>query len=212
VRALNGIDNHDPSTLGYGLPADPEFYVLLQNFRRIQASGDVGARVSRVNNEDVLGLVFRSSLSASIESARRQVANILGLDPAATDLRVVYGNVPRDDREIAILTRSLYDVFVDIASTITVPEPHVAVRLVAPTAADDLGPDGPIPPLLRITSSTTRPDHAFVAAPYRGYWFAIDDDDLRSKNIFSFLMFLFTFVEPAGAGAPPPVLTIPTAR
>jgi hypothetical protein len=212
VRAVNGIDNHDYSALGYGLPADPEFYALMRNLRQIQISGDVGSRLSRVNNEDVLALVFRSNLSASIENARLRVANILGLDPTATDFRVVYGNVPHNDKEIAILTRSLYDVFVDLSSTIKVPEPHVAARQVAPTPADDEGPDGPIPPLIQISHSAKRPDDAFVAVPYRGYWFFIDDHDLRSKNIFSFLMFLFTFVEPAGAGAPPPLLTIPTSR
>ena len=45
--------------------------------------------------------------------------------------------------------------------------------------------------------------------PYRGHWFWIDDRDMGSKRLFSFLMFIFTLVETGGKeGAP--VLTIPT--
>ena len=45
--------------------------------------------------------------------------------------------------------------------------------------------------------------------PYRGYWFWIDDRDMGSKRLFTFLMFIFTLVETGGKeGAP--VLTIPT--
>ena len=45
--------------------------------------------------------------------------------------------------------------------------------------------------------------------PYRGYWFWIDDRDMASKRLFSFLMFLFTLVETGGKETAP-VLTIPT--
>jgi hypothetical protein len=50
-----------------------------------------------------------------------------------------------------------------------------------------------------------------VAAPYRGYWFSIDDRNMTSKNSFSFIMFLFTFVE-TGSNEAAPILTIPTTR
>jgi hypothetical protein len=49
--------------------------------------------------------------------------------------------------------------------------------------------------LIRISSSAERPGDAFVAIPYHGYWFSIDDRDPASKNLFSFILLLFTFVE-----------------
>src|SRR5262249_43011970 len=71
------------------------------------------------------------------------------------------------------------------------------------------GPSGPIRPLIRIGSSLDRPSDAFLAVPYRGYWFWIDDRDMGSKRLFSFLMFMFTLVE-TGSKDGAPVLTIPT--
>jgi hypothetical protein len=62
---------------------------------------------------------------------------------------------------------------------------------------------------MRILSSPERPADAFLAVPYRGHWFWIDDRDMPSKRLFSFLMFVFTLVE-TGAKDSAPVLTIPT--
>jgi hypothetical protein len=59
---------------------------------------------------------------------------------------------------------------------------------VGPTPEADLGPEGTDPDLIRITSSPDSSDKTFVTAPYRGYWFSIDDQDLRSKRLFTFLM------------------------
>jgi hypothetical protein len=95
-----------------------------------------------------------------------------------------------------------------MSSFITVPEAHVQEKRVLPTADPEVGPGGPIPPLGRILSSAEKPDDAFVAVPYRGHWYWIDDRDLPSKALFSFLMFVFTLVETGDKGAPP-VVTIP---
>ena len=134
---------------------------------------------------------------------------LLGLDPATREFQVVYGSVPANDMQIAILSRSILEILVDLSSFIVVPEAHVADRRVLPTAESEVGPSGPIRPLIRIGSSPDRPADAFLAVPYRGHWFWIDDRDMGSKRLFSFLMFVFTLVETGGKeGAP--VLTIPT--
>jgi hypothetical protein len=210
VQAVNGVDNRRVQE-GYVQPADPEFYALLKDLRRIQTSGDIGVRVHQADREVLLELVVRPKLAAAVENARHNVAKILGLDPAARELRLVYGTVPANDKEVAILSRSIFEVLRDLSWNITVPEAHVTERRVGPTPEADLGPEGPIPPLIRIASSADRPGDAFVAVPYRGYWFSIDDQDMRSKDLFSFIMFLFTFVETGGKEAAP-ILTIPTTR
>ena len=57
----------------------------------------------------------------------------------------------------------------------------------------------------------SKPWDAFVSIPYRGHWFLIDDRDPASKNMFSFILLLFTFVE-TGSKDITPVLSIPTIR
>jgi hypothetical protein len=47
-----------------------------------------------------------------------------------------------------------------------------------------------------------------ATVPYRNYWFWIDDRDMRSKVLFSFLMFIFSLTETGGKeGAP--IITVP---
>ena len=107
------------------------------------------------------------------------------------------------------MSRSILEVLVDVSSFIDVPGVHVAERRVAPTQENETGPAGPIPPLIRIAGSAERVGDAFATVPYRGHWFSIDDRDIPSKRLFTFLMFIFTLVETGGKeGAP--VLTIPT--
>lgn len=214
VQSVNGIDNR---RVGGGIsrdhvrPASSEFYALLEQLGRIQNSGDLGVRVPVGGKGEELTLVFRRNHSAAVRQAVVNVTNILGLDPAAREFKIVFGAVPRNNQEIALLSRSIFEVLLDISSTIIVPEVHVTERRVSSTAEGDLGPLGTIPPLIRISNSADRPSDAFVAIPYHGYWFSIDDRDPASKNLFSFLLLLFTFVE-TGSKDVAPVLTIPTTR
>lgn len=210
VQSVNGVDNRRVGRL-FVRRANPEFYALLPNLERLQSSGDIGMRVRQEGGEAQLQMIFRPRTAAAEESARRNVATILGLDPEAREYQVSYGTVAGNDREIALLTRSIYEILVDIASFISVPEAHVAERRVRPTAEGDIGPSGAIPPLIRIASSAQQPADAFVAVPYQGYWFYIDNRDIPSKQIFSSIMFLFTFVETRSSEAAP-ILTIPTSR
>jgi hypothetical protein len=211
VQSVNGIDNRRVGRL-YVRRANPEFYALLPNLERLQLSGDIGMRIQQGDKgEAKLSMIFRPKTAAAEESALRNAAEILGLDPAAREFHVIYGTVASNDKEIALLTRSIYEILTEIASYITVPEAHVTERRVRPTTEGDVGPRGPIPPLIRITNSAECPADAFVAVPYLGSCFSIDNRDLPSKQIFSSIMFLFTFVE-TGSKEAAPILTIPTTR
>jgi hypothetical protein len=213
VQSVNGVDNRRvaASTKGYVRPANTEIYTLLDELGRIQNSGDIGIRALAGTKGEALTLVFRPNLAAAVEQALRNVSVILGLDPTVREFRIVYGAVPSDDKEIALVSRSMFEVLLDLSSRISVPEAQVAEHRVGPTAEGDLGPDGTVPPLIRISSSADRPADVFVAVPYNGYWFSIDDRDIASKGVFSFLMFVFTFVETVSKEAAP-ILTIPTTR
>jgi hypothetical protein len=210
VQSLNGIDNRRVSQL-YVRPADPEFYALLPYFGRIQASGDIGVQVRQVEKNTELSMILRPRLVAAEENAVQNIAKILNLDPTTREFRIVYGAVSANEEEIAMLSRSIIEILTDISSSIIVPDIHVTDHWVTPTPESDLGPQGVIPPMIRIKSSVSLPADAFVAVPYKGHWFSISNADISSKRMFSFLMFLFTFVETGNKDAAP-ILTIPTSR
>ena len=207
VHTINGIQ----SRYGGGArtrDADPEFHTLVEHLRAIQQSGDFGMRVRRSGEQTSTLIVFSRKPSPAVEAARDEVRKLLGLDPKAGEFRVVYGSLATDDREIAILTRSMLDILVDLASYIEVPEVNATERRTFPTPAAEVVNGAPLPPLIRIHSSPHDPGDAFAAVPYGQDWYWIDDKDLASKRMFSFIMFLFTLTE-SGDKQGAPVITIP---
>lgn len=105
-----------------------------------------------------------------------------------------------------MLTRSMLQVLVELASYINVPEEDIKEGRVRSTL-QETAPG--IDPLIRIHSSDHKPKHAFVAIKYRGGWFWIDDRDFASKRMLSFIMMLFSLTE-TGPGGTAPIVTVPT--
>ncbi|MBF0526872.1 MAG: hypothetical protein HQK56_17445 [Deltaproteobacteria bacterium] len=62
--------------------------------------------------------------------------------------------------------------------------------------------------LLTVKSSDSEPSGAFVAVPYRGHWFYIDDKDNLSKETLSLLIIIYSLQSGTIQGTNP-VLTIP---
>jgi hypothetical protein len=171
-------------------------------------AGGVGMRFTKLDKQDVAMMVFRGKRDPETEEMAMEARKIIGLDPLGNDFRVVFGAIPQDDKEIALLTRSILEVLVDLSTDIEVPAADVAGMRVAPTFAETAAGKA-IRPLIRIQSSSTKPPDAFVWIPYRNSYFWVDDRDLISKKIFSFLMFVFTLVETGDKGTVP-IVTVPT--
>ncbi len=208
VQSINGIRN-SYGGIARTRPADPEFYLLIERMIRIQDSGAYEIRIQKSTEREALAAVFSDKVDEKTEADIAEVRKMLGLDPNARDFRVVYGSIQSDKKEIAILTRSVLQVILNLASCIEVPETHVAEKRVIANLAEKTASGSPIPPIMRIRSSSQRPEDAFVAVPYRNHWFWIDDKDLGSKGLFSFLMFILNLVD-TGVKEGAPVVTIPT--
>jgi hypothetical protein len=207
VHSINGIRNRFGGA-ARARAADPEFYPLLERLKRLQASGAIGLRVQKTTERDATLLTIRGKVDEATAEDTLAVRRMLGLDPTAQEFSIVYASIAQNDRELAILSRSILEIIIDLASFIDVPDIHVEEKRVNPTQTDDSGPGGPSTPLVRIHSSPDKPSDAFVTVPYHGYWFWIDDRDLRSKSMFSFIMFVFTLVETGGKEGTP-IVTIP---
>lgn len=207
VHSVNGIRNRFGGA-ARARPADPEFYPLLGRLKKLQDSGAIGLRVQKTNGNEGALVTIRGNMDQATSEESLAVRKMLGLDPAAQDFSISYGSIAINDREIAILSRSILEIIIDLSSYIEVPNAHVEEKRVNPTQVEESAQGGPSRPLIRIHSSREKPSDAFAAVPYHGYWFFIDDRDLPSKSIFSFIMFIFTLVETGGKeGAP--IVTIP---
>jgi hypothetical protein len=205
VQTINNIDNRR----GGGLDpraADPEFYRLIKALRKVQRSGKLGIRVKSTGEGETVVLFFRAKDGDEIVQEANLARQILGINPDAAEFRVAYGAIAMDDGEIAMLTRSMLQVMIELGSYIEVPAKDVNEGRVQGFAAGDASD---IPPLIRVRSGASRPQEAFVAVPYRDNWFWIDDTDLASKRIFSFLMMLFSLTETGDRGSAP-IVTVPT--
>lgn len=207
VHAINGIHSRYGGS-ARSREADPEFYPLVEKLRKIQHAGEVGMRIQKTPDQDRSIIVFKKKVSPDLEADVAEVRRILGLDPEALEFNVVYGSVAANDREIALLTRPMIEILIDLASYIEVPAAGLAEGRTFPSPAPELVNGDPVIPLIRILSSPQRPDDFFAAVPYRQDWYWIDDKDFPSKRLFSFVMFLFTFLETeTKQGAP--VITLP---
>lgn len=208
VQSINGVGNRFGGMVA-AHSADPEFYLLLEKMMRIQAAGVMGLRIQKRDDGNATVIVFGGRTDEKIEEDVAEAKRILGLDPREREFHVVYGLVPSTNREVAILSRSMLQILVDLSSYIDVPESDVAEKRVNPAFQDALLAGGaPGTPLVRILSSSDRPDDAFVAVPYSKHWFWIDNKDLQSKQIFSFLMFVFSLSE-TGEKEGVPIVTVP---
>jgi len=207
VHSVNGIRNRYGGS-ARAHHADAGFYPLLERLRRIQDSGAMGLRVQKTSEMEGVLMSLRGKVDASTEEDIDFVRKTLGLDPAEGEFRIAYGSVAKDGRELAMLTRSVLEIIIDLAACIEVPAAHVEEKRVNPTMPEDTVQGAPVPPLIRIHSSRFWPGDAFLAVPYRNHWFWIDDRDLRSKSFFSFLLFVFSLTDTEGKeGAP--IITVP---
>ena len=186
-------------------PADPEFFRLLDKLEILQESDILGIHV---NGGESVVTFFYENVSPEIKKDLQEIKEILGLSTEANEFKVVYGSVPGNDQEIAVLTRSLLEILKYLGSTIDVPIQHVSEKLVNPTMREKSVDESIVKSLISVKSSREKPTRAFVAVPYRDYWFWIDERDYDSKGAFSTLMFIFSLAETGEKGRAP-ILTIP---
>ena len=210
VHEVNGIRNRFGGA-ARAQRADPEFYALIEKMRKVQSAGAIGMRFTKKDKdkEESSVLVLRGRRDPAMESLSAEIRTMLGLDPQANEFQVVYGAVPRNDKEMAILTRSFLEIIVDLAADIEVPAVHVAEKRVSPTHVEKTPTGETVLPLVRIYSSSEPPGDAYLSIRYRNVHFWIDDKDLGSKTLFSFLLFISNLME-TGEKSPAPVVTIPT--
>jgi hypothetical protein len=159
-----------------------------------------------MENKNTIVMFFRKKISDEIAAGINIVRQLLGLSPDVQEIPAACGAFAADDRKIAMLTRSMLQIMIELASYINVPAKDVEEGRVA-AFLDENVPD--VPPLIRIHSGARASNQAFVTVQYRDNWFRADDTDLASTHVFSFLMMLMSLTE-TGEKTGAPTVTVPT--
>jgi hypothetical protein len=210
VRVLNGL--HAGSTTEmFKHNADPDFYRALSMLRELQESDAFGLRVEQTKGQEASVMVFRArQLDEATAAIGRKVRELLHLDLQTEEFSLAFGAVPENDKQIAMLTRSMLEILGEASAGVEIPasdlaEGRVTKRTLPAGLSSESGPRFSV----HVHSSDSKPESgdAFTAVHYRNHWFWVDDRDVPSKRGLGFLMVLFTLVE-SGKEAQPPVLTI----
>jgi hypothetical protein len=210
VQTINGLNNSFGGRMT-GRDMDPKFRELITLLRELQKQGGLGMRVKPQgeDQQEAMVMFFRPMTDEAFAKKVVRVKELLGLDPGHREIHVVYGSFSSNDQEIAILSRSMFQIQIDYASYIDVPQKHVDMGEVMMSRHDSSPVAKALPPLVQVFSGDSEPDSAHVAVRYLGHWYWIERSDYESKSLFTFLMLLFSLTE-EGGGQKGPVVTVPT--
>ena len=211
---MNDVFNA-PTAAGPTPEREPDYEAfadLAERLHRLQAAdcrpqlGDRGAREAPARTQSpLLGAPAAdppSPLAADVAAVRRH----LDLQPGRHDFELTAFPFERRRDEVGMRCRSLLGVLYFLSQSVELPPPDVEAGLVTVTedgrgtAFDWSKVTGKV---MAIHSQKDRPDNAYVAVPYRGWWFYIADDDQRSKATFSLLNILFSLQSATGKGNRP---------
>jgi hypothetical protein len=201
VQSINGIQNQGATT-----PADPRFEKLIRLMSETQQLGGVVIKIGEGKDKGACSLIITNPDDPNAARPRSEIRELLKLKPDATEFTVVYGASPANDTQIAVVTRSVFDVMVQVALSAEVPQKDIDEGRSFPNSP--LSHDPSYRPLARIRCSKSQPQDAYIVVRYRDLWFWVDDRDLASKRMFTMLLLMVNLAE-SGQPAAAPLVTIP---
>jgi hypothetical protein len=191
-----------------GAGADPGFQQLVETLSRIQRAGGLGIRIEPRKDGSAIIIVLRQNgKEVALAEDARQMHALLGLEEGIREFDIAYGLVPRNRREVAVLSRSMLEIMLQLGFGVDLPAEHAKDGRALPGRAT--AGDAKVEPLVHIRSGTQAPTDAYTAVPYKGYWYWIDDTDIASKRAFTFLLILFSLAE-TGQSVAAPIVTVPS--
>lgn len=197
VQSVNGLVNGAASG-GEMRAASGGFEALMATLREVQAAGTVSLRFERMPSGNRVYLMLDGE-EPRARAALRDIRRILRADASAREFEVVYGRHSGRPGQIAVLTRSVLQIFYELGAGIDVPRATIRRGDTVPAA-----PGG----LIAVHQGADEPRDAFAAVNYRNRWYWIDAGDYASKSAFAFAYVLQILAE-SGQGQPTPVVTIP---
>jgi hypothetical protein len=205
LRSINGVSNGSRNPLFAHSP-DPEFERVIAAMARVQRSRGLVLHVERGPEAQ-----FSAHASLSPQPSAQDREDLAYLVRALNlpgdsrgEFKVAFGDGQVAPDTLTLGTRSMFEIFSEMAQGVEVPARDAQGRTIETSAGS-----ADTPPLIRIHSGTTRPVDAHAAIRYRGTWFWIDGTDEQSKRMFLIAQIILSLNDTSG-GANAPLVTIPT--
>ncbi|CCO24172.1 hypothetical protein [Maridesulfovibrio hydrothermalis] len=209
VRSINGLCNEMLTSNGYRV-ADPRFVRVVKLLAKLQALNalHIVREPLQPHRPPLLRLIFGGSGDDAVTAAYvTELKELLRLDARPKSYRLGFGSIYADDHSIMLQTYSLAQVLATVSGRVNMPaEDLISHRVVAATPATA---NKGLFKSVMVHSAKDKPEDSFASIQYRDSWFWIDDHDLLTKKVFSFLMLAFTLMD-KGQQESQLQLTIPT--
>ena len=202
ILSVNGVDN-SVTLPSRPSDADAEFFELFRLWAVLGANDLLQLRRAPSDEGTRLLLYVDPGPHPELDADLRQFREILELDPEISEFEIVFGKAPRPD-EIAILTASLWDTMTNMAWQLPVPPEHITSGRTGRTFTS-AHPNYETP--IDVRFSKDKPDDAYATVYAQNYWFYIDQNDLKSKRVFTFLELMMNMTE-GNVAAQAPLMTI----
>ena len=204
VRAINEQRNAALTAQGQ-MPAQPGFKRTVEILAKLQLFNAL-----RVRGEQQQGRLFLiiggKNPSPEVAALVRELQELLDLDPAVREYELVGLGEIGNRKQIAVQTYSLMQIMAAVAARVDIPEADIVAKKAIPGSPEAPG-EGVMGPVAVRTGGIKPPD-VYAAVEFHGHWFWVDDCDLATKRVFSFLMLAFTLMEDKSPN-PPVQMTIP---
>ncbi|WP_395396973.1 hypothetical protein WBP07_30370 [Novosphingobium sp. BL-8A] len=205
ARSINGVraGGHDPL---FADAADPQFIPIVEALGRLQRIGAITLHVERDEHQHFTAkAIFSGALSDKDRADLAFIRTALKLPGGAKELAIRFGGAQTGPEQLAIGSRSMFEIFTEMAQGVELPEKDRDGR------AGETHPDASgMPLLVHIHSGPSRPEDPHVAVRYRGNWFWIDGKDADSKRMFLITQILLSLNDSTSSNTNAPLVTIPT--
>jgi hypothetical protein len=187
-----------------------KFHHVIELFSEIQKLGGINLKITNHSyNKISINFVHDKHVTKEALNAEKKFRKLLGIAPNAKEIDVIYGEISPNSSTIAIQTRSMMQIMQELSAQIDVPPKHIELGYTIPSIINK-GSDVSTDPnrLITIHNDINEPNNVYVKVKYNEYWYWIERTDYYSKEVFSYLMLLFSIME-TGKFDAAPIITIP---
>ncbi len=194
ASTINGLRNEGVTTAGFR-PADGRFLRVVALLRSLQLAGMLRINMHGKNSaEGAVTIGFpKGELPEETRAQITELKNLLGLDPARASYRVVAGHGTDDPGEIAVNCYAIMQILASLSIRVDVPEADMKAGRATPAPPMEPGRLNPLGAHIR--SGEDEPRNAFTSVRFREHWFWVDDSDMATKRLFSFILMAFTLTD-----------------